>query len=493
MEAPAKTLSSVAIISAAFNICQSWVGIGATFALSVGHGGNATVIYGLILIFIVYGAIALSTAELVAQYPTAGGQYHWSAILAPPRIRREVSYICGCINTIGWITWTASVLIIPPQIIVGVIEFYSSSYKAQRWHVVIIYQILNVGGAAYNIFALQKAPWTHNIGFVLSITSFLAITITCLVIAEPKQPSAFVWKGFENDTGWSSNGTVFFMGLISINYGFAGLDGAVHLAEDCTNAASAIPLALASAVAIGFSTTFVFTIAALYCVKDYQAVVNSPTQEPLYELWYQATQSRTAATVFILIIAILWLFTLIGVQQTASRLTWSFARDDALIWSDYIKRVDIALKLPVWAMLFNFVWTSMLGCIYLASSTAFNAILGPGLILEQLCFAIPALLLILQRRDPRLLPNPGAFNLGRAGWIPNVITVLWACLELVFYDLPIELPVTAGNMNYTAAVVALTAVFVFANWWFHGKKHYRGPKVDFAQFNSQSNPLSELD
>ena len=113
---------------------------------------------------------------------------------------------------------------------------------------------------------------------ILSITSFLAITITCLVIAEPKQPSALVWKGFENDTGWSSNGTVFFMGLISINYGLAGLDGAVHLAEDCTNAASAIPMALVSAVAIGFSTTFVFTIAALYCVKDFQALVNSPTQ-----------------------------------------------------------------------------------------------------------------------------------------------------------------------------------------------------------------------
>lgn len=64
----------------------------------------------------------------------------------------------------------------------------------------------------------------------LSIISFLVITITCLVIAEPKQPSPSVWQGFENDTGWGSNGVVFFMGLISVNYGFAGLDGAVHLA-----------------------------------------------------------------------------------------------------------------------------------------------------------------------------------------------------------------------------------------------------------------------
>lgn len=91
MEAPAKTLKPLATIAAAFNICQSWVVIGATFALSIGHGGNTTVIYGLILIAVVYSAIALSIAELAILYPTAGGQYHWSAILAPPKIRREVA------------------------------------------------------------------------------------------------------------------------------------------------------------------------------------------------------------------------------------------------------------------------------------------------------------------------------------------------------------------------------------------------------------------
>lgn len=92
-------------------------------------------------------------------------------------------------------------------------------------------------------------------------------------------------------------------------------------------------------------------------------------REPLYEIWYQATQSRTAATIFVLVIAILWLFTLLGVQQTASRLTWSFARDGAFFWSAHLKRIDKKLNLPIWAMLFNFVGVFALGCVYLASST----------------------------------------------------------------------------------------------------------------------------
>ena len=112
----------------------------------------------------------------------------------------------------------------------------------------------------------------------LSIISFLVVTITCLVMAEPKQPSNSVWQGFDNDTGWTPNGVVFFIGLININYGFGGLDGAVHLAEDSMDSSNAIPFALVAAVAVGFVTTFTFVVVALYCVKDFQAVVNSPTQ-----------------------------------------------------------------------------------------------------------------------------------------------------------------------------------------------------------------------
>ena len=98
MDAPAKTLGPLAIVSAAYNISQSWVAIGATFALSIGHGGSVTVIYGLVFIAVLYTIVALSIAELVAQYPTAGGQYHWTAILAPPRIRREMVSKSRCLR-----------------------------------------------------------------------------------------------------------------------------------------------------------------------------------------------------------------------------------------------------------------------------------------------------------------------------------------------------------------------------------------------------------
>lgn len=59
---------------------------------------------------------------------------------------------------------------------------------------------------------------------------------------------------------------------------YDGLDGAIHLAEECSNAATAVPLALMSTVVIGFVTALAFAVIMLYCVSDFSAVVNTPTR-----------------------------------------------------------------------------------------------------------------------------------------------------------------------------------------------------------------------
>ena len=84
---PKRTFSAFDVIVVAFNICQAWAAVGATFALLVAHGGSVKVVYGFILIFLVYSAIALSTAEMAARYPTSGGQYYWTAMVAPKKAK----------------------------------------------------------------------------------------------------------------------------------------------------------------------------------------------------------------------------------------------------------------------------------------------------------------------------------------------------------------------------------------------------------------------
>jgi choline transport protein len=81
-----KDLGWMGILAAAYNVSNSWLVIAATMVISVGFGPMNT-IWGVILITSIYACIGLSLAELVSAYPTVGGQYHWTSILAPAGMR----------------------------------------------------------------------------------------------------------------------------------------------------------------------------------------------------------------------------------------------------------------------------------------------------------------------------------------------------------------------------------------------------------------------
>jgi amino acid transporter len=73
-----------------FNICNSWVGLAATMVIGIEQGGTVTVLYGMMLVLITMGCSATTMAELSSVYPTAGGPCHWTSILAPQKITRQL-------------------------------------------------------------------------------------------------------------------------------------------------------------------------------------------------------------------------------------------------------------------------------------------------------------------------------------------------------------------------------------------------------------------
>ncbi|KIW04345.1 uncharacterized protein PV09_04635 [Verruconis gallopava] len=473
-----RDIGLLAIIAAGWNICVSWAGISATLALSIMSGGSVTLLYGVIVIFVTVGCSALSLAEMSSVWPTAGGQYHWTNILAPKAWSRSLSYWCGSANLFGWIATSAGVAIIPPQLIAAIVISYDPSYVVERWHIFLMFQALNVSFTLYNIFLLKRAAWIHDVGFVIGLVGFFVIFITCLVRSPTKQSSEFVWATFQNNSGWSSDGVVFLTGLVNANYIYSGVDGAIHLAEECKNAARAVPQALMSTIIIGFVTSFAFVVGMVYSMQDFEAVLNTPTGVPIYELWIQATRSRGIATFFLVILISCGFFALIGCLQTASRLCYSLARDNGLVGAIYLCKIHPRLGVPMWALLANSAVVFAIGCVYLGSTTAFNAMIGTGLILQQLSYAFPAALLMYQRRASKYLPADRFFRLGNLfGWTANAVTVAFAFLVLVFFCFPTVMPVTAGNMNYASVVLGAMAIFATANWIGYARARYEGPRL----------------
>lgn len=110
--------------------------------------------------------------------------------------------------------------------------------------------------------------------------------------------------------------------------------------------------------------------------------------------------------------------------------------------------MDERRQAPIWALWANEIVVFLIGCLYMASSTAFNAFIGTGLILQLITFAFPAALLLLRGRPASLLPKQRTYGLPRdVGWIANFFTVGFALVCIVFYDMPAVLPATASNMS----------------------------------------------
>lgn len=169
---------------------------------------------------------------------------------------------------------------------------------------------------------------------------------------------------------------------------------------------------------------------------------------PIYEIWFQATRSEIAATFFITLLLLAVVFALNATHQTASRLTWSFARDEALFGSKWLSKIDAKQEVPVAALIFNFCIMFIIGCLYLASTSAFNAFIGTGLILQHVTYAFPAALLMMRGRAEVWLPQSRSFKMPSVvGWTANATTVVLAIFVLVFYNFPIVLPVTSSNMS----------------------------------------------
>lgn len=173
---------------------------------------------------------------------------------------------------------------------------------------------------------------------------------------------------------------------------------------------------------------------------------------PALEIFFQATSSKTVATFFTVIIAIISLFAITGAQQTASRLTYSIARDDAVVLSTFLSRIHPRWDVPVWALLANSFAVFLLGCVNLGSTSAFNALVSTGLILSQLSYAFPAALMLYHRVrgtvDQVLPASKTRFKLSFGiGPVANILTIVLALLSLVFYDFPTILPVTSSNMS----------------------------------------------
>ncbi len=90
-----RSFSLLGMVGFSFSIVTCWTALGGTLILGIVSGGPPVMVWSWLGICVLSLAVAYSFAEMCSAYPTAGGQYSWVAILAPPRYARGAAWVTG--------------------------------------------------------------------------------------------------------------------------------------------------------------------------------------------------------------------------------------------------------------------------------------------------------------------------------------------------------------------------------------------------------------
>lgn len=465
-----RNFSIWSVLGVGFGLTNSWFGISASLITGISSGGPLLIVYGIIIIATVSSCVGLTLSELSSAFPNSGGQYYWTTILAPRRWAGFWAFMCGSFAWAGAVFTSASVTLSIASAVVGMytLQHQNEGFEYSTWQVFVAYQLINIVTFLFNCYG-KYLPHVGKGALYVSLFSYFTITLTVLICSRGHyQPAKFVFVEFNNGTGWSSSAMAFIVGLINPNWSFSCLDCATHLAEEVHRPERMIPIAIMGTVAIGFVTSFTYVISMFFSIRNLSDVLNSTTGVPILDIFYQSLNSIPGALCLETLIVLTAFGCNIASHTWQARLCWSFARDNGIPGSRWWSKVDPRLGVPFNAHLMSCVWVAILGCLYMGSVTAFNAMVTGCIIFLLLSYLVPTACLLYRKR--RIAHGP--FWLGKWGWIPNLVLTGWTIFATVFYSFPFEMPVSGGNMNYVCVVVGVYLIYCLIYWVSYGRRHF---------------------
>ncbi|KAK0389058.1 hypothetical protein NLU13_2634 [Sarocladium strictum] len=473
--------SVLALGSLVLCLMATWEALSTVISSALIGGGAPCLFYNYIIALIGTMCIVLSLAEISSIYPTAGGQYHWVAVLAPSKFRNTSSWATGWISVSGQIVLTASAAFAAGLQFQSLIVITNESYDRQRWQGMLFYWAVIVYATIINIYGVRTLPNTNLVAGFIHIAGLLGIMITLGVMSH-KNTSSFVFTEVTNSSGWGSDGVAWLIGLQSAVYPMLGYDSACHLAEELPNASRNVPLAMLGGVGLNGILGFGYTILLLYSTSPLQTLLETPTGFPFMQIFLDVTGSKAGTILMSLIPCVIATAGTIAGLASTSRTLWAFARDDGLPFSKYFSHVNPKLQVPVRAVIVSSLLQVVLGLLYLGNVTAFNAVLSLAIVGSYLAYFMPIWFMALYGRPKLQREEYGWFALSKTtGYVVNIVSMFWIVLVVVFSMFPLGLPVTAANMNYASVVLVGWGAFGAAYYYLgKGKQKYSVPYQDLG-------------
>lgn len=122
------------------------------------------------------------------------------------------------------------------SMIVYAYSLYQPGFVPQHWHNFICYLIVAWICCFAVMFAQRALPLIIRIGGFLIVTGLIICVVVCAVMPSKNgagyAPDHFVWKDWNNKTGYSSDGFTFLAGMLNGAFAIGAIDCVTHIAEE---------------------------------------------------------------------------------------------------------------------------------------------------------------------------------------------------------------------------------------------------------------------
>ena len=313
----------------------------------------------------------------------------------------------------------------------------------------------------------------------INILATIGICIALLICTPDKRSASFVFTHFTDDSGWGSKGWSFLLGFLNVAWCMTDYDATTHLSEETHDAAIRGPYAIVNAIFVTGVLGFLLNVTFGFCLTEnyMEDIVGSPTGFPVAQIFLNAG-GRSGGTAMLFLVILVQFFTGASALLANSRMTYAFARDEALPFSSFFSRIWRVTGTPVNAVWFVVIFCACLNLIGLGSTQTITAIFNlcaPCLDLSYI--AVIAAHLWYAKRINFI---PGPFDLDtllkplKVSKLLNVVAIVWVVFISVVLFCPTSKPVTAENMNYAIVIAGFVAVLSMI--WYRFTS-YTGPRT----------------
>jgi amino acid transporter len=443
-----------------------------SLAQATSGAGGAAIGIGWPLGVMISGFFGLAMAQIASAYPTAGGLYHWGAILG----NRFTGWLTAWFNLLGLVTVLGAINVGAYSFFIG--AFGPAMHLSDSVAALVVFlALVTVAQALINAYGISATARLTDFSGYLIFGASLLMAIVCLTHTRGFDLSR-LWR-FANYSGsagadvWPrlSGGWVFMLGLLLPIYTITGYDASVHTSEETKNARVAVPRALLSSILWSGAFGYLFLVAFVLMIPDLDEAAKQG-----WNVFFWAMQARVPLGQRYLLYGLIFVAQLLcglATVTSASRMIYAFARDGGLPASKRLAHVSARHRTPeaaIWAAaLLSFAFVIGAKALEASGTPVYTIVVSCTVIFLFLSCALPIGLGLLSYGGTKW-PRMGPWSLGRAGF--SLFAVLALASMVLIFVLGIQ-PPNQQALNVTIGFLVVTAII----WCALERRRFTGPPI----------------